>query len=216
MDSCQGDYYSERCRTARKSGDIFNDYLDIMKGMVYDASKLTWRLDSCATSEEYHSWEIHMQLGFKRCYVYDSEFDEYSKLVLAHQRMDADVASWWSEEMEKGITYATWEDLKKFLRACFMPSSDMVPSKAKVIVVKQPPTVVQRVTDVGKRTQPLPKVEKVNKVAPSIVPCEEKIAVVDNVEENVPLSGLNVQLKCVRDDNCMTVHRVGIYFRRNA
>ena len=115
--------------------------------MVYDASKLTWRLDSCATFEEYHSWEIHMQLGFKRCYVYDSEFDEYSKLVLAHHRMDADVASWWSEEIEKGITYATWEDLKKFLRACFMSSSDMVPSKAKVIVVKQPPTVVQRVTE---------------------------------------------------------------------
>ena len=189
MDSCWGDYYGERCRTGRKSGDIFNDYLDTTKGMVYDASKLTWRLDSCATSEEYHSWEIRMQLGFKRCYVYDSEFDEYSKLVLGHQRMDADVASWWSEEMEKGITYATWEDLKKFLRSCFMPSSDKVPSKAKVFVVKQPPTVVQRVTDVGKRTQPLPKVEKVNKVAPSIVPCKEKIAVVDNMEENIPLSG---------------------------
>ena len=76
-----------------------------------------------------------------------------------------------------------------------------------MIVVKQPPTVVQRVTDVGKRTQSLSKVEKVNKVAPSIVTCEEKIVVVDNMEENIPLSGLNVELKCVRDDTCMTVDR---------
>ena len=128
MDSCRGDYYGERCRTGRKSGDIFNDYLDITKGMAYDASKFTWRLNSCATFEEYQSWEIYMQLGFNRCYTYDSEFDEYSKLVLAHQRMDAVVANWWSEEIEKGITYATWEDFKKFLRACFMHSSNVVPS----------------------------------------------------------------------------------------
>ena len=45
---------------------------------------------------------------------------------------------------------------------------------------------------------------KVNRVAPILAPVEEKIDVVDKVDEVVPLSGLNVQLKRVRDDTCTT------------
>ena len=47
----------------------------------------------------------------------------------------------------------------------------------------------------------------VNKAAPILAPVEEKIDVVDKVDEVVPLSGLNVQLKRVRNDICTTVDR---------
>jgi hypothetical protein len=38
-----------------------------------------------------------MQWGFDRCHIYDSEFDGYSGFILAHRRVDVEVASWWSE-----------------------------------------------------------------------------------------------------------------------
>jgi hypothetical protein len=47
MDSFLGDYYSHRCSSGRKSGDVFNDYLDIKKGVPL--SKPSWRLHKIAT-----------------------------------------------------------------------------------------------------------------------------------------------------------------------
>jgi hypothetical protein len=44
-----------------------------------------------------------MQWGFDRCSIYDSEFDGYSGFILVHRRVDVEVASWWSEQVEKEI-----------------------------------------------------------------------------------------------------------------
>jgi hypothetical protein len=106
---------------------IFSMTLDFTKGVAFDPSKITWRLTNFATSDEYQSWEFHMQQGFNRCRTYDSEFDGYSGFILAHRCVDVEIANWWSEKVEKEITYATWEDFMKFIRACFMSSSRMVP-----------------------------------------------------------------------------------------
>jgi hypothetical protein len=36
-----GDYYVQRCRSGKKSGDIFNDYLDLLDGVLaYDESEI--------------------------------------------------------------------------------------------------------------------------------------------------------------------------------
>jgi hypothetical protein len=37
MDSFLGDYYGYKCRSGKKSSDIFNDYLDLLDGVLtYD------------------------------------------------------------------------------------------------------------------------------------------------------------------------------------
>jgi hypothetical protein len=37
MDSFSGDYYGYRCHKGKKSSDIFNDYLDLLDGVLaYD------------------------------------------------------------------------------------------------------------------------------------------------------------------------------------
>jgi hypothetical protein len=108
----------------------------------------------------------------------------------------------------------------------------------------QPPKVVHGIEDVGKNIAPIPKVatavtthEKlivvpfptVSEVVATIselsvvdvvkVHKKKKVDVVkDVVEEVVPLSGLNMQLKRVHDETCMTVIEAsdGIYFKRSA
>jgi hypothetical protein len=160
MNSFPGNYYGQRYSSGRKSGDIFNDYLNFTKRVAFDPSKITWRLHNFETSDEYQSWEFHMQRGFNRCRTYDSEFDGYVGFILAHRRVDVEVASWWSEKVDKEITYATWEDYMKFLRACFVSSSRMVPRRQTIInmeVIKQPPKVMHRLADVGKSIAHLPK-----------------------------------------------------------
>jgi C4-dicarboxylate transporter len=96
-----------------------------------------------------------------------------------------------------------------------------------VEVIKQPPKVMHRLADVGKSIAPIPKVattvtthEKlivvplpiVSKVAATIselsaVDVVKADVVQDVVEEVVPLSGLNMQLKRVHDETCMTADR---------
>jgi hypothetical protein len=71
-----------------------------------------------------------------------------------------EVASWWSEKVEKEINYATWEDFMKFLHACFMYSSRIVPCRKAIVnmeVIKQSPKVMYRISDVGKSIPPLSK-----------------------------------------------------------
>jgi hypothetical protein len=39
-----------------KANDIYSDYLEILVGLRYDATKIKWRLDSAAKFTEYESW----------------------------------------------------------------------------------------------------------------------------------------------------------------
>jgi hypothetical protein len=61
MDSFPGDYYGQICHSGKKSSDIFNDYLDLLDGVLaYDESEINWQLSNDATTEEFESWECHM------------------------------------------------------------------------------------------------------------------------------------------------------------
>jgi hypothetical protein len=41
MDSFPGDYYGYRCHSGKESSDIFNDYLDLLDGVLaYDESEI--------------------------------------------------------------------------------------------------------------------------------------------------------------------------------
>jgi hypothetical protein len=72
MDSFLGDYYGQRCRGGWKSGDVFNDYLDLLDGVACDESKLNWQLNNDATTKEFESWERHGNLIGD--YVLDNDF----------------------------------------------------------------------------------------------------------------------------------------------
>jgi hypothetical protein len=51
MDVFLRDYYGHRCSSGRKSGDVFNDYLDVKK--VVQLSKPSWHLHKLVTIAEY-------------------------------------------------------------------------------------------------------------------------------------------------------------------
>jgi hypothetical protein len=58
MDSFPGDYYGYRCHKGKKSSDIFNDYLDLLDGVLaYDEYEINWQLTNDGTAEEFESWE---------------------------------------------------------------------------------------------------------------------------------------------------------------
>jgi hypothetical protein len=80
---------SRHVRLTDKADDIYSDYLEILVGLRYDATKIKWRLDSAATFAEYESWESHMERGFAQCHARDSMFGGYTEFVLAHRRVDA-------------------------------------------------------------------------------------------------------------------------------
>jgi hypothetical protein len=157
MDSFLGEYYGYKCRSGKKSSDIFNDYLDLLDGVLaYDEYEINWQLTNDATAEEFESWEHHMLQGFYRCATYDQNMNDSTRLALADRRVDDKLYSWWHKALwEKSITSATWANFRKFLRECFIPSSTMV---VPVEVIKQPPKVVHRLVDVGKSIAPIPKV----------------------------------------------------------
>ena len=93
--------------------------------------------------------------------------------------------------------------------------------------IEQPPKVVHGIEDVGKSIAPIPKVATVvtthEKLTVVPLPTVSKVAatnselsavdvvkadvVKDVVEEVVPLSGLNMQLKRVHDETCITVDK---------
>ena len=85
MDYFPGDYYGKRCQSGKKSGDVFNDYLDILNGVASDESEIKWRLPYFATAEDYESWERLMLQGFHRCDTYD-QLDDDMRLHLAVRR----------------------------------------------------------------------------------------------------------------------------------
>src|SRR4051794_17975669 len=198
-----GDYYGHRCIGRTPSSAIFNDHLDIVRGMARDVSKLCLYLHRFATSEEYQSWESHMLQGFHRCRTYDDKFDDYSAYRLAYRRVDEEIASGWSAEVKRyGLTLG-WEEFKNFLRECFMPSIRLrssPTSSLNVKAIKKPPKKVQTLV-------PLQNIEEAAAILaqiPKVVPVAVSKDVVDDV---VPLSGLNVQLKRVHGDTCVPVDR---------
>jgi hypothetical protein len=232
MDTFPGDYYGYKCRSGKKSSDIFNDYLDLMDGVLaYDEYEINSQLTNDATAEEFESWERHMLQGFSRCATYDHNMNDSTRLALTDRCVDDRLYSWWHKALrEKSITSATFTNFRKFLRECFIPYSTMVPSPKPMVtveVIKQPPKVVHGIEDVGKSIAPILKIvtavttpEKliavplptVSKMAAtnselSAVDVVKADIVKDIVEEVVPLSGLNMQLKRVHDETCMIADR---------
>ena len=219
------DYYGKKCQSGKRSGDVFNDYLDFLNGVAWDDSSIKWRLDYLAPYTDYEFWENHMQEGFYRCNTY-KRVDPSTRLVLALRRVDTEVTRWWNEEMYgKDSTYATWRHFTHFLRGCFMSPRRPVSCTKSVKATK----VVQRRTDVHKRAQPCSKevamylpppamgvkivvpLQTVSaaetKISAAQQPDVEKVVVcaetaVDTVE---PLSGLNMQLKRVHEEACKIV-----------
>jgi hypothetical protein len=114
MDSFQRDYYGYRCHSGKKSGDIFNDYLDSV--LAYDKHEINWQLTNDATGKEFESWERHMLQGFYRCATYGHNMNDSTRLALADRRVDDRLYSWWHKALrEKSITSATWANFRKFL-----------------------------------------------------------------------------------------------------
>ena len=209
MNSFLADSLGLRCDLRKKSSAVFNDYLDLMNGVERHASELSWRLHRLATVEEYQDWETHMEQGFHRCRKYNGKFSGYYAYVLAHRRVDKELDSWWSEAVAREGFSHTWEDYKVSLRNGFV-----LPYMEDI---QQPPKVEHEIAAVGKSvtTQekltvvPLPRVNKAAVTISEVSAVDVVQAAVDKdvLEEVVPLSGLNMQLKRVHDDACMTVDR---------
>jgi hypothetical protein len=87
--------FSRPIRLTDKADDIYSDYLEILVGLRYDTTKITWRLDSAAKFVEYESWESHMERGFAQCRARDSKFGGYTEFLLAHRHVNAQVVTWW-------------------------------------------------------------------------------------------------------------------------
>jgi hypothetical protein len=116
MDSFPGDYYDERCRSGRKSGDIFNDYLDLLDGVACAEDDLNWQLNHNAAAAEFESWERHMLQGLYRCATYSHNMADSTRLILADQCVDIKLHNWWQKALwEKRFTSATWANFRKFL-----------------------------------------------------------------------------------------------------
>ena len=212
-----GDFHGRRCSSGKKSGDVFNDYLDVLDGVACDDSKLHWRLNYLSTYAEYESWEFHMLHGFARCDMHEF-VDQSTRLFLALRRVDEEVTRWWHEEMSgKDITCATWHDFNNFLRGCFMSPRRRVPCAKPVTATK----FVQRMFVVDKKVQPC-ATEVAAKDVKTVVPVQTVNAAVTilsevkqpdvvcadtAVEEGEPLNGLNMQLKKVHGSACMTAAR---------
>jgi hypothetical protein len=212
MDSFSGSVFGERCYFGKKSSDVFNDYLDVKKGV--QLSKPSWHLHKLATIEEYQDWERHMEWGFRRCRKYNGKFSGYDGYGLAYRRVDTKVTRWWCKAVGRGDFDCTSEDFKKILRDGFV-----LPYMEEI---EQPPKVVHGIEDICKSIAPILKVTTVvtthEKLTVVSLPTVSKVAamiselsvvdvVKDVVEEVVPLSGLNMQLKRVHDETCMTADR---------
>ena len=95
-------------RVTDKSDDVYHDYTTVVIGLALDSANIKWRLESSATRTEYQSWEQDMDRGFERCRTLDSKFGGHAEYVLAHRRVDEEVATWWTEERSaKGIASGT-------------------------------------------------------------------------------------------------------------
>jgi hypothetical protein len=207
VDSFPGDVLGMRCSLRKIPNVVFNDYIDIRKGVERHASKLHWYLHHYAAVEEYEDWEKHMELGFNRCRRYNGKFSGYDARVLAHRRVDEELDHWWCDAVERGEFSCTWEDFKTFLRDGFvLPYME---------ISEQPPRVVHAIKEVGKSIVPIQEVGPLQTVTKGkVISSEEKepdsdtMGTTATMEEDVPLSGMNMQLKKVHGDACKTVDKV--------
>ena len=120
METFQSDCAGKRCTSGERSGDVFNDYLDKLNGVISDDSMVTWKLDHVATLTDYESWESIMLQGFRRCNTW-KYVDHPTRVFLTLRRVDKEIARLWTKERHgKYGTYGLWHDFTKFLRAYFM------------------------------------------------------------------------------------------------
>jgi len=125
--------------------------------------------------------------------------------MLAHRHVDEEIAGCWSTVVGRDGYSAGWESFQIFLRDCFMSPSRLRSSPTvslNVKAIKKPLKKVQTLVplqNIEKAAAILAQIPKVN-VTPVAVSK-------DVVEDVVQLSGLNVQLKRVRDDTCVPVDR---------
>ncbi|KAK1665411.1 hypothetical protein QYE76_053570 [Lolium multiflorum] len=196
-----------KCTLPKKSSKVFNDYLDCLKGEQRPPSSLRWYLHRLATVQEYEDWERNMELGFARCRTYKRKFNSSYAFYLAIRRVDESLERCWQDAVDKGEFAETWEDYKTFLRSGFV-----VPYMKESA---QPSRVVHAMKKVDKcivpiqEIVPLPTVTKIEvKSSEERKPSSDTKSTTVTVEEDVPLSGLNMQLKKVQDDACKTVDKV--------
>jgi hypothetical protein len=69
LSAFQGDFHGKWCLLEKKSSDVYNDYIDLLNGVVCDPIK--WRLNHLAIYVEYEWWELHMTDNFARCHTYE-------------------------------------------------------------------------------------------------------------------------------------------------
>lgn len=147
---------------------------------------------SSATPIEFQIWESHIDGGFERCKAADSTFGGQIEFDIAYRRVDNVLAEWYHDFLiVQGIigVRSSWADFKQFLRARFRVKSTELDKK----VVCSNTTVTE--------------VFPVQAVTEERKPGSDSKSTTVTVEEDVPLSGLNMQLKKV-GDACKIVDKV--------
>jgi hypothetical protein len=127
-----------------------------------------------------------MERGFSLCNLTPMDTMVSSLIIM---RVDCKVYMMWGADTRaRGVSNAGWEDYRKFFRAKFLAQSE---HEATAVVSVQPVSVAMTKSSAEKQ----PNVAKV-------VVCAETA-----VEKVEPLSGLNLKLKRVHDEACITVDK---------
>lgn len=177
---------------ADRKDDVYHDYLSIVTGSQFDPTRIKWRLASSATPAEFQIWESDIDGGFERCKACDRTIGGQTEFAIAYQRVDDVLAGWYRDNLTvQGIigVRSSWADFKQFLRARFRVMSTELD---KAVVCSN--TTVEEVVPVQAVTE-------------ERKPGSDTKGTTMTVEEDVPLSGLNMQLKKVQDDACKTVDK---------
>ncbi|KAK1697899.1 hypothetical protein QYE76_014596 [Lolium multiflorum] len=64
--SFPGDFHGKRCVSGKRSGDVFNDYIDILDGVSFAETRVKWKLHHDASVSDYELWESHIHQGLQR------------------------------------------------------------------------------------------------------------------------------------------------------
>ncbi|KAM0841708.1 hypothetical protein ACQ4PT_058840 [Festuca glaucescens] len=178
---------------ADRKDDVYHDYLSIVTGSQFDPTRIKWRLASSVTPAEFQTWESDIDGGFERCKACDRTFGGQTEFAIAYRRVDDVLAGWYRDNLTvQGIigVRSSWADFKQFLCARFRVKSTELD---KAVVCSN--TTVEEVVPVQAVTE-------------ERKPASDTKGITVTVEEDVPLSGLNMQLKKVQDDACKTVDKV--------
>ncbi|KAK1697900.1 hypothetical protein QYE76_014597 [Lolium multiflorum] len=63
--SFPGDFHGKRCVSGKRSGDVFNDYIDILDGVSFAETRVKWKLHHDASVSDYELWESHIHQGLQ-------------------------------------------------------------------------------------------------------------------------------------------------------